>query len=186
MKLIPSYTIVNSFSRSRLWKARLTNNLFSTADYASKMEEIYRRMYERYQTGEKPDHLIWTSIWSRHIKHTQTQLFNIIFYAAADNDTRTEIRLALFSGYLTSLSSHFPGCVSYNLYIHHYINIRINLKKMSLSQLLSPANSATQRVIIFPYYSRLHVPVSAKMRSFFWRRCKVQRSDFGKFVTKFC
>ena len=48
----------NSPFRSRLWKARLTNNLFSTADYASKMEEIYKRMYERYRAGEKPDHLI--------------------------------------------------------------------------------------------------------------------------------
>merc|ERR1712123_115661 len=36
--------------RSRLWKLRLTNNLFSTADYASKMEDVYKRMYERYQS----------------------------------------------------------------------------------------------------------------------------------------
>ena len=186
MKLIPSYTIVNSFLRSRLWKARLTNNLFSTADYASKMEEIYRRMYERYRTGEKPDHLIWTSIWSRHIKHTQTQLFNIIFYAAADNDTRTEIRLALFSGYLTSLSSHFPGCVSYNLYIHHYINIRINLKRcLCLSYYLPQIQqrSGWSFSLITPAYM---LPWMRKWEVFIWRRCKVQRSDFGKFATNFC
>jgi len=44
--------------RARLWKARLTNNLFSTADYASKLEEIYRRMYDKHNSDGTPDHLI--------------------------------------------------------------------------------------------------------------------------------
>merc|ERR1719270_1655130 len=44
--------------RARIWESRLTNNLFSTADYASKMEEIYKKMYDRHKKSERPDHLI--------------------------------------------------------------------------------------------------------------------------------
>ena len=44
--------------RARIWESRLTNNLFSTADYASKMEEIYKKMYDKHKKSERPDHLI--------------------------------------------------------------------------------------------------------------------------------
>ena len=44
--------------RARIWESRLTNNLFSTADYASKMEEIYKKMFDRHKKSERPDHLI--------------------------------------------------------------------------------------------------------------------------------
>ncbi|XP_053971176.1 UDP-N-acetylglucosamine--peptide N-acetylglucosaminyltransferase 110 kDa subunit isoform X1 [Hylaeus volcanicus] len=43
--------------RAKVWKARSESPLFSCKLYALGMEMLYRKMWERYARGEKPDHV---------------------------------------------------------------------------------------------------------------------------------
>ena len=43
--------------RSKVWEARVTRPLFSCSRYAVNLERLLLRLWERYQRGEKPDHL---------------------------------------------------------------------------------------------------------------------------------
>lgn len=44
--------------RSRLYKFRTKSNLFSVKEYATKMEDIYQKMFEKFETGNPPDHIV--------------------------------------------------------------------------------------------------------------------------------
>lgn len=44
-------------TRAKVWKARSESPLFSCKLYAAGMEMLYKRMWERYARGEKPDHV---------------------------------------------------------------------------------------------------------------------------------
>ncbi|CAE1308336.1 OGT [Acanthosepion pharaonis] len=48
--------------RAKVWKARTTSPLFNTKLYASHLEKLYLRMWDRYEHGLSPDHL--TEPWS--------------------------------------------------------------------------------------------------------------------------
>ncbi|XP_060064319.1 UDP-N-acetylglucosamine--peptide N-acetylglucosaminyltransferase 110 kDa subunit-like isoform X1 [Ylistrum balloti] len=43
--------------RAKVWKARLSSPLFNCQHYASNMETLYRKMWQRYEEGLEPDHL---------------------------------------------------------------------------------------------------------------------------------
>ncbi|XP_043475694.1 UDP-N-acetylglucosamine--peptide N-acetylglucosaminyltransferase 110 kDa subunit [Leptopilina heterotoma] len=43
--------------RAKVWKARSESPLFSCKMYALGMEMLYKKMWERYSRGEKPDHV---------------------------------------------------------------------------------------------------------------------------------
>ena len=43
--------------RAKVWKARSDSPLFNCKMYAAGMEMLYKKMWERYARGEKPDHL---------------------------------------------------------------------------------------------------------------------------------
>ncbi|XP_069130169.1 UDP-N-acetylglucosamine--peptide N-acetylglucosaminyltransferase 110 kDa subunit-like isoform X1 [Argopecten irradians] len=44
-------------TRAKVWKARLSSPLFNCEHYASNMESLYRKMWQRYEEGLEPDHL---------------------------------------------------------------------------------------------------------------------------------
>ena len=44
--------------RSLVWKARLTSPLFNTEQYAHDLEKVYRRMWDKYESGHNFEHLI--------------------------------------------------------------------------------------------------------------------------------
>lgn len=55
--------IVLSFSslkaiRAKVWEARSESPLFNCKFYALGMEMLYKKMWERYARGEKPDHVL--------------------------------------------------------------------------------------------------------------------------------
>lgn len=43
--------------RAKVWKARSESPLFNCKMYALGMEMLYKKMWERYARGEKPDHV---------------------------------------------------------------------------------------------------------------------------------
>lgn len=43
--------------RAKVWKARSESPLFCCKMYALGMEMLYKKMWERYGRGEKPDHV---------------------------------------------------------------------------------------------------------------------------------
>jgi len=43
--------------RMQVWKNRLESPLFDCKTYASNMERLFKRMWEKYSEGEKPDHI---------------------------------------------------------------------------------------------------------------------------------
>lgn len=43
--------------RAKVWKARTESPLFNVKTYTSNLEKLYRRMWSRYERGEKPDHI---------------------------------------------------------------------------------------------------------------------------------
>lgn len=43
--------------RVKVWKARSESPLFNCKMYALGMEMLYKKMWERYSRGEKPDHV---------------------------------------------------------------------------------------------------------------------------------
>ena len=44
-------------TRAKVWKARSESPLFNCKLYAMGMEMLYKKMWERYARGEKPDHV---------------------------------------------------------------------------------------------------------------------------------
>ena len=44
-------------TRARVWKARIESPLFNVKTYAMDLERLYRVLWEKYQRGEKPDHV---------------------------------------------------------------------------------------------------------------------------------
>lgn len=44
--------------KAKVWKARSTSPLFNTKIYANNLENLFERMWERYEQGLEPDHLI--------------------------------------------------------------------------------------------------------------------------------
>ena len=44
--------------RSRVQEARMTAPLFDTELYARDLEKLFRRMWDRYEQGLPPDHLL--------------------------------------------------------------------------------------------------------------------------------
>lgn len=43
--------------RAKVWKARAESPLFNVKVYTSNLERLYRRMWSKYERGEKPDHI---------------------------------------------------------------------------------------------------------------------------------
>lgn len=43
--------------RAKVWKARAESPLFNVKIYTSNLERLYRRMWSKYERGEKPDHI---------------------------------------------------------------------------------------------------------------------------------
>lgn len=43
--------------RAKVWTARTESPLFDCKQYAQGMEMLYKKMWERYAQGRKPDHL---------------------------------------------------------------------------------------------------------------------------------
>lgn len=43
--------------RAKVWAARTESPLFNVKTYATNLEKLFYRMWERYQRGEKPDHI---------------------------------------------------------------------------------------------------------------------------------
>jgi len=44
--------------RSRLYNYRMSSRLFSVKDYASSMERVYKKMFERFNDGQQPEHIL--------------------------------------------------------------------------------------------------------------------------------
>lgn len=44
--------------RSRLFKYRTSSNLFSVAEYATKMEDLYIKMFDKFEKGLRPNHIL--------------------------------------------------------------------------------------------------------------------------------
>lgn len=44
-------------TRAKVWKARSESPLFNCELYAMGMEMLYKKMWERFALGEKPDHV---------------------------------------------------------------------------------------------------------------------------------
>lgn len=44
--------------RAKVWEARIKSSLFSAKDYAHNLEELYTRIWKRYEQGLSPDHLV--------------------------------------------------------------------------------------------------------------------------------
>ena len=43
--------------RAKVWKQRIESPLFCVKTYASDLEKVFKAMWDRYQNGEKPDHI---------------------------------------------------------------------------------------------------------------------------------
>lgn len=46
--------------RGKVWRGRTESTLFDVANYASELEWLFSKMWERYERGEEPDHLTMT------------------------------------------------------------------------------------------------------------------------------
>jgi protein O-GlcNAc transferase len=46
-----------SMMRTKVWKARMTSTLFDVRQYCKDMENVFRKMWERYEKGLGPDHI---------------------------------------------------------------------------------------------------------------------------------
>merc|ERR1711962_1398395 len=44
-------------TRAKVWKLRIDSPLFCVKTYASDLEKVFKAMWEKYQQGEKPDHI---------------------------------------------------------------------------------------------------------------------------------
>jgi len=44
--------------RSRLYNYRMSSRLFSVKDYATSMERVYKKMFERFNDGQQPEHIL--------------------------------------------------------------------------------------------------------------------------------
>jgi hypothetical protein len=44
-------------TRARVWSARIDSPLFNVKTYAADLERLYKVLWDRYQRGEKPDHV---------------------------------------------------------------------------------------------------------------------------------
>lgn len=44
-------------TRAKVWKQRIESPLFCVKTYASDLEALFKLIYDRYQHGEKPDHI---------------------------------------------------------------------------------------------------------------------------------
>ena len=44
-------------TRAKVWRARTESPLFDCLQYAQGMEKLFQKMWERYQRGDKPDHI---------------------------------------------------------------------------------------------------------------------------------
>lgn len=45
-------------TRAKVWKNRLDSPLFNCSMYANDLERLYGAMWEKYQHGENPDHIL--------------------------------------------------------------------------------------------------------------------------------
>jgi len=45
-------------TRAKVWKARSESPLFCVKTYASNLENVLYKMWERYERGEKPNHIV--------------------------------------------------------------------------------------------------------------------------------
>ena len=57
--------------RAKVWKQRIESPLFCVKTYASDLEKVFKAMWDRYQNGEKPDHISHLSkrpavCWNNH------------------------------------------------------------------------------------------------------------------------
>ena len=43
--------------RAKVWKQRIESPLFCVKTYASDLEKVFKAMWDRYQNGEKADHI---------------------------------------------------------------------------------------------------------------------------------
>lgn len=43
--------------RAKVWRARTESPLFNCSLYAKDMERLYRAMWDKFNRGEKPDHI---------------------------------------------------------------------------------------------------------------------------------
>jgi protein O-GlcNAc transferase len=43
--------------RAKVWGARVTSPLFNVKIYTSNLERVYRKMWQKFEKGEKPDHI---------------------------------------------------------------------------------------------------------------------------------
>merc|ERR1719431_374029 len=47
--------------RAKVWKQRIDSPLFCVKTYASDLEKVFKAMWDKYQNGEKPDHISYLS-----------------------------------------------------------------------------------------------------------------------------
>ena len=44
-------------TRAKVWKQRIDSPLFCVKTYASDLEKVFKAMWDKYQAGEKTDHI---------------------------------------------------------------------------------------------------------------------------------
>ena len=44
-------------TRAKVWKQRIDSPLFCVKTYASDLEKVFKAMWDKYQNGEKTDHI---------------------------------------------------------------------------------------------------------------------------------
>jgi len=44
--------------RAKIWRARLESPLFNCSMYTNDLEKLYRAMWDKYDRGEKPNHIL--------------------------------------------------------------------------------------------------------------------------------
>lgn len=48
--------------RAKVWQGRMDSTLFDAANYAADLERLYKKMWERFETGQGPDHITELSV----------------------------------------------------------------------------------------------------------------------------
>lgn len=57
LKCIIEYAFSLRQMRAKVWKARTTTTLFDIKQYCTDMEDLFYKMWSRFEKGEAPDHI---------------------------------------------------------------------------------------------------------------------------------